>query len=233
MQTIHTHTITFMGLYSSEIRVKFSDHVWSVFDGLFCHVALPLPEAKLKNRNGCNTQFYWRRKRILTHLVVVGLSVGLHLIVGSDGRGFVPAFISTSRWSGLHRRPLSSYTHPTHWEQLLKKAFGILHDFTPAKTQLLALTWVLSLTSVDSEEAFWGEVVVVVARNVWRGGLQYAHLWMVGANAEPVRLRVSALMVEIGISTVLWEVTKKGGRTHILIYFLGWSRWLSTGNVCN
>lgn len=39
--------ITFVGLHSAEIRVKFFDNVWSVFDGLFCNIALPLPEAKL------------------------------------------------------------------------------------------------------------------------------------------------------------------------------------------
>lgn len=40
--------MTFLGLHGAEIRVKFFDNVWSVFNGLFCHVALPLPEAKLE-----------------------------------------------------------------------------------------------------------------------------------------------------------------------------------------
>lgn len=47
-QNKQKNMITFTGLYSPEIRVKFFDNIWSVFDGLFCHVAHPLPEAKLK-----------------------------------------------------------------------------------------------------------------------------------------------------------------------------------------
>lgn len=46
-------------------------------------------------------------------------------------------------------------------------------------------------------------MVVVVARNIRRGGLHYAHLWMVGADTEPVGLGLSASMVEFGISTIL------------------------------
>lgn len=40
--------MTFLGLHGAEIRVKFFDNVRSVFYGLFCHVTLPLPEAKLE-----------------------------------------------------------------------------------------------------------------------------------------------------------------------------------------
>lgn len=67
----------------------------------------------------------------------------------------------------------------------------------PVKDLRLDSVCVLSHTSVDSEEAFWREVVVVVARNIWRGGLQHTHLWMVGANAEPLRLGLLALMFRI------------------------------------
>lgn len=60
-----------------------------------------------------------------------------------------------------------------------------------------------ALTSVDGEKAFGGEVEVVVPRNIRRGGLHNAHLWIMGCSAEPVSLGVSASMVEFRIATDL------------------------------
>lgn len=65
---------------------------------------------------------------------------------------------------------------------------------------------------MDSQEAFGGVVVVMVARNIWGGGLHNAHLWMVGANTEPLGMGLSASMVEFGLFAVLenawWGVKK-------------------------
>lgn len=74
---------------------------------------------------------------------------------------------------------------------------------SPVKDLPLDSTVDFQLTSVEGEETFRGEVVVAMAGNVWRGGLHDAHLWMVGANAEPVGLGLSASMVELGIAAVL------------------------------
>lgn len=59
-------------------------------------------------------------------------------------------------------------------------------------------------------------MVVVVARNIRRGGLHYAHFWMVGADTEPVGLGLSASMVEFGISTILENAWGKKTQ-HILM----------------
>lgn len=210
-----------MGLYSSEIRVKFFDNVWSVFDGLFCHVALPLPEAKLKKYVHVILSFTERKKKknpgpLCSCWPPCGPPP--HCRLGSSSLSWLRASLhlhSALKWTA---RTFLVLLHTFNaLRTTLKRTFSCPPCFDPYKNTarlfpfkdlLLDSIWGLSLTSVDSEEAFWSVVVVVVARNIWRGGLQYAHLWMMGANAEPLRLGLLALMVEFGISTALWQVTK-------------------------
>lgn len=41
---------TFLGLNNGKIRVELFDNIWPVFNGPLCHIALPLPEAKLEKK---------------------------------------------------------------------------------------------------------------------------------------------------------------------------------------
>lgn len=132
----------------------------------------------------------------------------------------------------LHTSNTLTTLKRTFWDPPCFYPYENTACLVPVKDLLLDSIWVLSLTSVDSEEAFWGEVEVVVARYIRRGGLQYA-LWMVGANAEPLRLGLWASMVEFRISTVLWKVTKKKKKGIFWCYISRWIHWLRTGNVCN